>query len=83
MIKWEYCEMDVSIGGPLTGVTAKVTFFKVDGKADTWQGNYTEGMARLGMNGWEMVGSSARIAAGLTGNHKINYIFKRELVESS
>jgi hypothetical protein len=81
MSTWEYCEMEVTIGGPITGVTATVTFFKEGGKPETWHGNYGDGMAKLGKLGWELVASSARIEAGLGNKHKLNHLFKRELTE--
>jgi hypothetical protein len=79
MQKWEYCEAELTIGGPLTSGFV-VTFFKEGSEPkDTWSGGYSSGMAQLGKLGWELVSSSARTGAGLTSTHKINMLFKRPL----
>lgn len=78
MQKWEYSEIEVTIGGPLSGTKSVVTIFKLDG-VETHEGKLGRLLAWLGLNGWEMVGSSARIESGLGSKHKINYILKRPL----
>lgn len=77
MQKWEYCEIEVTIGGPLSGITAEGWIFKSDKKAETFNGKYGTLFAKLGLEGWEMVVASARTDAGPGKMHKINYMFKR------
>lgn len=79
MAKFEYCELEVTIGGPLSGVQAEATFFKPDGNHGAKRGKYGALMAELGAAGWELMTSSARTDAGIGSKHKINYMFKREL----
>lgn len=83
MQKWEYCELELNIGGPITKTSSKLTFFKADGKHKDYSNQYGIIIAMLGNEGWEMVGSTARIEAGMVaGSHKINYIFKRPAQDS-
>ena len=77
--RWEYCELEVTIGGPLTGIQGELTIFKANGQFLESRDKYGVLLARLGQEGWEMVAASARIEAGLGGKHKINYILKRPL----
>lgn len=77
MTIWEYCELEVTIGGPLTGVRGELTIFKADGKHEEKNGKYGQLLAQLGAEGWEVVAASARTQTGLGGGHKINYILKR------
>lgn len=77
MTKWEYTELEVTIGGPLTGTQAEATTFRSNGKHDSKKGNKETMFAQLGEAGWELVCSSARTDTGLGGKHKINYLFKR------
>ena len=77
MQKWEYVELEVEIGGPLSGTRAHLWRFNVDGKHGENSGKYGTLIAQLGQEGWEMVASSARTDTGLGGKHKINYVFKR------
>jgi hypothetical protein len=79
MHKWEYCELEVTIGGPLTGVKGTLWFLKPDGRHEEQSGKYGQLIAQLGQNGWELVAASARIETGLGSKHKINYVFKRQL----
>lgn len=81
MPKWEYLEMEVEIGGPLTGKKGKAWTYQENGKHIAIEGEPGSLMARLGREGWELVASSARILTGLSSNHKINYIFKRPKTE--
>lgn len=81
MTKWEYAELEVTIGGPITGVKGKVTVFKTDGKFDERTGNYGELLAMLGEYRWEVAAGSARIETGLGDKHKINYLLKRPKLE--
>lgn len=76
---FEYCEIEVSIGGPLSGKQATGWIFKADGKHDEFEGDYRKMFATMGAEGWEIVSSSARIGTGLGGKHAINYILKRAL----
>ncbi len=78
--QWEYCELEVSIGGPLTGVQGHLTIFRADGNFLERNDKYGVLFAQLGQEGWDMVAASARIEAGLGGKHKINYVFKRSLL---
>lgn len=79
MAKWEYAEMEVIIGGPITGVQAEVTIYQADGKHETRKDKMGVLFAQMGNEGWELSVSSARIETGLTHKHKINYIFKRPI----
>lgn len=79
-MKFEYCELEVSIGGPISGTTGTVFFFMPNGKHTKKNGNYGELLAELGSQGWEIVASSARIESGLGNKHKINYILKRTII---
>ena len=76
-MQWEYCELEVTIGGPLSGTKGTVWTFQTNGKHTQQSGNYGELFAKLGDDGWELASSSARIETGLGGKHKINYVFKR------
>ena len=77
MQKWEYLEMEVEIGGPLTGKKGRAWSYQANGKHVTIEGEPGALMAKLGDEGWELIASSARIITGLSANHKINHIFKR------
>lgn len=81
MKKWEYAEIEVTIGGPLSGTKAEATIFKPSGKHEQHNGKLGELLASMGADGWELVASSARTETGLGGKHKINYILKRDLSE--
>ena len=77
--RWEYCELAVVIGGPLSGTVGKLVWFKTDGKHFRNETpDYGVFMANLGEEGWELVTGSARTDAGLGGKHVINYMFKRK-----
>ena len=78
MQKWEYCEAELTIGGPITSGFS-VTFFNEEPKNSKWSGGYADGMNKLGKLGWELVTSSARTGTGMMSNHKINMLFKRPL----
>ncbi len=80
-MKWEYCEIEEDIGGPITGVHGKVTRFHSDGKHTSKEGNFGSILANMGEEGWEVVASNARIEAGLGQHHKINYLLKRLIEE--
>ena len=79
MQQWEYCEVEVTIGGPLTGIHAQMWIFKSSGKHLQDEGKYGTLLAQLGEQGWEVVAASARTETGLGGKHKINYLLKRPL----
>lgn len=79
MPKWEYCEVEVTIGGPITGVHGESTFFKPDGKHTEKKEKYGALLAQLGLEGWEVVAASARIESGLGSKHKIDYLLKRPI----
>ena len=83
MQKWEYCELEVSIGGPLSGTRGHFWQFKPEGMHAEREGKYGQLMAELGREGWELVVASARIATGLGGKHVINYVFKRPVQEGA
>ena len=74
MTKWEYCEIEVTIGGPISGMKAEGWKFNANGKHVKFKGKHGTLFADLGLNGWEIVASSARISSGLSSKHKINYI---------
>jgi hypothetical protein len=76
MTKWKYLELEVIIGGPISGVKGQIVRFEPNGKHFKKSGDYGSLIAKLGEEGWELVSSSARIETGLTHKHKINYIFK-------
>ena len=80
MQKWEYCELEVTIGGPITKTSTKLLFFKADGKHKQFSEEYGTLIAKLGNEGWEMVAASARIDTGMANYHKINYIFKKPVL---
>lgn len=81
MTKWNYCEVEVTIGGPISGMKAEGWKFNIDGKHSKFQGKHSTLFAELGEDGWEMVTSNARIGSGIGGKHKINYVFKRQSEE--
>lgn len=76
MQKWKYLELEVTIGGPISGIKGQIIRFEKDGKHYKKTGNYGALMATLGEEGWELISSSARIETGLSNKHKINYMFK-------
>lgn len=76
---WEYADLEITVGGPLSGTSAEVWYFKTDGNHVLERGKYAELCARLGAAGWEAVAGSARTGSGLSGNHKMNYLFKRSI----
>lgn len=78
MQKWEYAEIEVTIGGPLSGTQCEVTIFQSDGNHKKSDGKLGKLLASMGEDGWEVITSSARIEAGLSSKHKINYILKRQ-----
>jgi hypothetical protein len=75
--KWEYAELEVTIGGPLSGTWCEGLIYQVGKKHEKTQGNFGELLAGLGDKGWELVAGSARIETGFSNKHKINYILKR------
>ena len=77
MQKWEYAELEVTIGGPLSGTQCEATIYQPDQKHQKIRGNFGGLLAQLGEDGWELTVASARIETGLGGKHKINYILKR------
>lgn len=79
MAKWEYCELEITIGGPLSGVQGEATVFKAEGQHVVKKGRYGVLLAELGADGWEVVAASARTEAGMGSKHKIDYLLKREL----
>jgi hypothetical protein len=80
MQKWEYAEVEITIGGPLSGISANIHIFKADGNHFQSSGKYGVLFAKLGLEGWELVAGSARIEAGFGSKHKINYVFKRPIL---
>lgn len=83
MQMWEYCELELAFGGPITGNKGTSWVLKSDGKHIQTEGDYGKMVARLGLEGWEVAAASARIATGVTGKHKINYLFKRPVLEEA
>lgn len=83
MQKWRYAEVEVRIGGPLSGTTCDLTIFRSDEKHERRSGKLGKIMADMGENGWELVASSARTETGLGGAHKINYMFKCPIDDSA
>lgn len=81
MQKWEYAEVEVTIGGPLSGTHADVYVYHSDGKHENYRDKMGVVFAALGNKGWELVASSARTDTGLGSKHKINYMFKRPITE--
>jgi len=79
MVKWEYCEAQISIkiGKALEDRPTNYVIFRRGGKHVRGDGKCGDVLAALGDEGWELVGSSARISTGIGGRHAINYIFKR------
>ncbi len=76
---WEYAEVEVTIGGPLSGTNVEGRIFKIKGGHQEFHGRFGEVLADLGLHGWELAAASARTDTGLGGKHKINYIFKRPI----
>ena len=79
MQMWEYCEIEVTIGGPISRTKGELYIFKPDGKHASRKVKLGEALAQLGREGWNLVGSSARTGTGLGSKHKINYILKRPI----
>jgi hypothetical protein len=82
MQKWEYCEVEVTYRGPVEGTILSGWIYRIDKKHIEFGGEFGAVLADLGLQGWEMVTSNARVNLGFGGNyHKINYLFKRPLEE--
>ena len=78
MGKFQYAEIEVETGDPMTGTNCQLTIFHADGKDETNAGKFGHVIALAGEQGWELVAGSARTQDSTTdGNHKSNYIFKR------
>ena len=74
--KWEYIE--VQVVSTLGGRNGEATLFKPDGKHIQRNDKFGLLFAQLGLEGWELVAASPR---GDTNNSKMNYVFKRPMVE--
>ena len=81
MQQWEYVELEVIFGGPITGAKGHIVWFKPDGKHSDKTDEYGKIIAQLGVEGWEVVASSARTDIRFGGKDKINYIFKRPMIQ--
>jgi hypothetical protein len=79
MTKWEYAEIEVIIGGPLSGTKSDCYIYKSNGKHEESSDRYGVLFAKMGEDGWELVCSSARIESGLGSKHVINYMMKRPI----
>ncbi len=77
MVKWEYAEIEVTLGGAFSGTQSTQTIFRANDKPEKKDGKADVLMAQMGEEGWDLVTAIARIEAGLAALHKINYIFKR------
>ena len=80
MAKWEYVELQVV--STVTGVHAEATLFKPDGKHVQRSDKFGLLLAQLGAEGWELVAASARGETGVGNQRKMNYVLKRQIVES-
>jgi hypothetical protein len=79
MQKWEYCELELTYGG---GVSAQLWFYQVDGKHKEERNlKYGVALAKLGLQGWEVVAASTHAAFGQAKANTISYIFKRPIKE--
>lgn len=79
MTKWEYAEIEVTIGGPLSGTNVEGYIYKSNGKHEEFSDKYGKLLAQMGEEGWEVICTSARIESGLGSKHKINYMLKRAI----
>jgi hypothetical protein len=79
MQKWQYLELEVTIGDPLSKSQGHLWFFKPDGRHFENSGKSGKMMAALGADGWELVTSIAGFETDLDGKQKVNYIFKRPI----
>ena len=77
MQKWEYAELEVTIGGPLSGTKCEATIYQPNENHKKIGGNFGKLIAQMGEDGWELIVASARIESGLGSKHKINYMLKR------
>ena len=82
LTKWEYVEVIVQYGGPLTGITGHLTYFKPDKTIFERTDKYHALMAELGLEGWELV-SSTITPVNAIGNRQITHMFKRALPEAN
>ncbi len=81
MLKWEYCRLSLHGQKP---ITAKAVYYKADGKhtvdisegvdADDVRSSAAAYMAKMGVEGWELVSASDTIGA-----LEIVFYFKRPL----
>ena len=53
-MKWEYTEIEVTIGGPLSGTLCDVFLYAPNGKHTRDSGKFGELLAKLGQAGWEL-----------------------------
>lgn len=81
MQQWEYAEIEVTIADAGQSFKAEALIYHADGNHESAKGKPGELYARFGLDGWELVASTARTGAGLTGHHKINHLFKRPLFQ--
>lgn len=80
MTKWQYCEMTVEYGGPLTGVNGTITWWNEKGEPMSRQDKLGALMVQLGQQGWEMV-STSLIQGSALGNRRVVHMFKRPIQE--
>jgi hypothetical protein len=77
MQKWEYAELEITIGGPLSGTKCEAIIYQPNQDHKKIEGKFGKLIAQMGEDGWELIVASARTETGLGGKHKINYMFKR------
>ena len=75
MQKWEYAELEVTLGGANSGSKGVVHMYRSDGNHESKNDKPGILFAQLGEQGWELT-----TMQGLTGTRFI-YIFKRPIPE--
>jgi hypothetical protein len=83
MTKWEYAELEVSIGSTMSAVQPELYIFRTNGKHETRKNNSMGILfAELGEEGWELTTSNARVEPDkLSSKLRISYLFKRPKTE--
>ncbi len=77
MPKFEYAEIEMSVGGSVGPTTkCRVTVFHSD-KHEFLEGEFGKVMAEMGEKGWELVSTTVRQVAGMGITYRLDYIFKR------
>jgi hypothetical protein len=79
MTKWEYAELELTMGGALSSLQAEAYIYHLDGNHEEIPDKRGILFAKLGEEGWELVTSNARVEPGVLKNPiRISYLFKRQ-----